>query len=242
MRRLTETGKWQDPWFRRLSHTAKLLWIYATDQCSPVGVVELDPELLSLDLGTKVESGHIKELLGERLQPLGNGRYFLPKFIPFQYGELSERCAPHRRIAQEIARHGLVRRGSAYVHPLAKLPEAGDAEEAAPPAVGEQGGPAAEQPVEPPPGFPKNEAEARLHAAFIGCPEEKAALCYHLAVSRGYRDARGVLIRNFRSYVKTSHELDLERARERQRASERNRGYNAATAAAAADGLEAKVR
>lgn len=116
MKRFTETNKWSDPWFRKLSSTAKLLWIYMCDHADLVGLVELDLELTTQDLRAKVTAGHLDEL-SSRLQHIGGSKYFLTKFIQFQYGELSERCVPHRKILAEIERHGINRVAEGYAYP-----------------------------------------------------------------------------------------------------------------------------
>lgn len=120
MKRFTDTDKWSDTWFRKLSGTAKLLWIYLTDHCNSIGLVDLDFELATIDIGFQVEQKHIEEL-GDRIQSLGNGRLFIPKFINFQYGELSTACTPHRKILKLVADHGLERVGILYRYPTGEF-------------------------------------------------------------------------------------------------------------------------
>ena len=120
MNRFTETLKWSDPWFRRLSPTAKLAWFYAVDHCDNIGVVELDLEFLSADCGSKCNEKTIQEL-GERLQPIGGNRYFIPKFIGFQYGRLSESCRPHEKVIEAIRSHGLVLTPLGYRYPVDRV-------------------------------------------------------------------------------------------------------------------------
>lgn len=114
MKRFTETNKWGDPWFRKLSAAAKLVWLYACDHCDCVGTVHLDCDLLSSDLRIKITHQHFEEIGGERLTSTGSDRYFIPKFIPFQYGELSPNCTPHRKVIAEIERKGIRRVGIGY--------------------------------------------------------------------------------------------------------------------------------
>lgn len=116
MKRFTETLKWQDPWFRRLSGPAKMLWLYALDHCDNIGIVELDFPLVSTDLKTKVTEKHLFEF-GDRLQDIGNGKYFLPKFIGFQYGTLSPNCPAHKRVIQACETHGLEVSDLGYCYP-----------------------------------------------------------------------------------------------------------------------------
>lgn len=122
MKRFTDTAKWSDHWYRKLSGTAKLLWIYLIDNCNPIGLIELDFSITSIDFGQKVEEKHLTEL-GDRVQHLGHGRLFIPKFINFQYGELSTACAPHRKILKLVADHNLIKVGIHYHYPTISLSE-----------------------------------------------------------------------------------------------------------------------
>lgn len=99
----------------------------------------------------------------------------------------------------------LVRSVSSGKEKLARLGQA----EAEAEAEADPGLPARE--VELPPSFPKTEAEARGHAAFVGCPDEFATKMWNKACSRGGRDAKDVPLRNFRAY------LAIEWAYERER-------------------------
>lgn len=77
--------------------------------------------------------------------------------------------------------------------------------------------------LEPPPGFPKTEAEAIAHCAFVGATAESAITAYHKAVSRGFTDASGRPIHNFRSYLKTEQTYaDDRKAREQRQATGKN--------------------
>lgn len=116
LKRFTETDKWRDPWFRELSGSAKLLWEYLRDNCDKIGLVQVNFRLVSSDCGQKVAEEHMAEL-GERVQHFGNGRYFIPEFIHFQYGELSPACYPHKSIIQMVEERALRKEGTKYFHP-----------------------------------------------------------------------------------------------------------------------------
>jgi len=68
-----------------------------------------------------------------------------------------------------------------------------------------------ERQVQLPPGFPKNEAEATVHAAFAGCPDDFAAKTYNKAMQRGGRDSHDVPIRSWRHHLKTEYVYEQER-------------------------------
>lgn len=120
MKRFTETLKWQDPWFRKLSAPAKLLWWYMTDHCDCVGIADIDFDLVSFDSKLKVNESHMAEL-GDRVMRITESKYFIPKFIPFQYGELSETCVAHKKILQAVALNGLTRVALGYQYPKARV-------------------------------------------------------------------------------------------------------------------------
>ena len=110
MKRFTETTKWQDEWFQELNPKHKLFWSYICDNCDCAGVWKVNLRLASFQIGHDFTA---KELLGaftNRIEDLGNGRWWIISFIAFQYGTLSQDCAPHKRIMQVIANHGLEQR------------------------------------------------------------------------------------------------------------------------------------
>lgn len=107
MKRFTDTGKWRDAWVRKLSTQAKMLWIWIVDNCDGAGVFELDLELASFDAGLQFTRQHFDELQS-RISPLGNGKFWIPKFIAFQYGPtLSAKCVPHLRVLELLKSHGI---------------------------------------------------------------------------------------------------------------------------------------
>lgn len=120
MKRFTETLKWRDPWYRRLSPTAKLLWGYLTDNCNCIGLIDLDLEAASFDIGAKVEERHLTEL-ESRTQALGNGKIFIPKFIHFQNGKLSDSCPAHKPIFKLIEFHKIETTEIGYLYPIGRV-------------------------------------------------------------------------------------------------------------------------
>jgi len=120
MKRFTEGGKWGDPWFRQLGMRLQWLWLYICDQCDGAGVIELDWDRVNFESG--VGAGGFKEtdmgLLGDRVRRLAEAKWFIPKFIKFQYGELSGRCQYHVRVMALLKKHGLLIGSDGVVAPL----------------------------------------------------------------------------------------------------------------------------
>ena len=106
MKRFTETTKWQDPWFRKLKPRHKCLWQYLCDACDQTGVIDADWDLISFQIGDKVEADALSAFDG-RICFLENGKLFIRGFIKFQYGVLSHDCKPHRPILALCERHGI---------------------------------------------------------------------------------------------------------------------------------------
>lgn len=120
MKRFTETLKWQDPWFRRLSSGAKMLWLYTLDHADHIGLVELDEVFISQDCGMKITTKHITEL-GDRLEKVSGCKYYMPKFIRFQYGTLSETCPAHKKVIQSIKNDSIFCDSLGYHYPNARV-------------------------------------------------------------------------------------------------------------------------
>ena len=106
LKRFTDTGKWNDPWFRALSPTAKLLWSWLVDHCDNAGVIDPDTALAEFQIGNAVEEKHFTEL-GDRLQRLPNGKLWIPKFIRFQFGELNPESRVHTSVIKLLDFHNI---------------------------------------------------------------------------------------------------------------------------------------
>jgi hypothetical protein len=113
MKRFTETTKWSDPWFRKLPPRAKLLWYWLLDNCDAAGVIDPDLELAGFQCGFEINQSTV-EMIGDRLDKLPCGKYLIPKFIPFQYGELSSECRAHNAVFASLEKHGIDRVSKGY--------------------------------------------------------------------------------------------------------------------------------
>ena len=105
MKRFTETDKWKDSWFRKLPAEVKLAYLYVLDNCDAAGVWDADYELADFQIGVAVGWPKVIDTLGDRLQILPTGKWFLTRFIPFQYGTLSPECKPHQNVLRLMKLH-----------------------------------------------------------------------------------------------------------------------------------------
>lgn len=121
MKRFTETNKWQDHWFRRLSGPAKVLWSYICDQCDAAGVIDLYLPLVAQDTGIKIAESHLQEL-ESRIAVLPSGKIWVTGFIKFQYGKLSRDCKPHSQVFACLEKHGIPDE-AATGNPMHSLPK-----------------------------------------------------------------------------------------------------------------------
>jgi len=119
MKRFTETQKWEDPWFRKLKPEMKLLWQWLLDRCDNAGVIDPDLDLASFQIGYGYPMDTLCDF-GERVIKLPCGKFFIPKFIDFQYGKLSEDCKAHNPVFQSLQKHGIKRVAIGYEYPLRK--------------------------------------------------------------------------------------------------------------------------
>ena len=98
-KRFTCTEKWEDPWFRNLLREYQIFWIYLLDKCDPAGVWKVDFEMAEFCLKQKLSEKEITNAFKDRIKVFDGGqRWFVPKFIAFQYGTLDEMCNPHKSI------------------------------------------------------------------------------------------------------------------------------------------------
>ncbi len=119
MKRFTATEKWEDQWFRRLPLEMKALWSWLLDKCDNAGVIDPDLELASFQIGYQYPTDTLS-VFGDRVIKLSGGKHFIPKFIEFQYGKLSEDCKAHNPVFASLEKHGIERVSIGYEYPLRK--------------------------------------------------------------------------------------------------------------------------
>lgn len=110
-KRFTDTDKFTDPWYRRLSTKNKLLWDWMLCSCDHAGFISIDLEFVELVLGEKYEDNVIETYFFERVLKLGDFKFFIPKFIKFQYGPLNPESRVHLSVIKKLEEHGINLKG-----------------------------------------------------------------------------------------------------------------------------------
>ncbi len=107
---MTDTEKWKKRFVRQLPLEYKLLWVYMLDACDHAGIWDVDMEIAMIYTSAKIKEGKALELFGSHVVELdGGGKWFIPDFIEFQYGEqLSERNNVHRSVISRLNKYGLL--------------------------------------------------------------------------------------------------------------------------------------
>tara|TARA_R100000654_G_scaffold64145_1_gene91632 strand:+ start:214 stop:570 length:357 start_codon:yes stop_codon:yes gene_type:complete len=105
-KRFTDADIWDKLWFRRFSPVEKTLWKYLTDRPTFDGFIEFDNETIKHYTGFE---GEIPEIMKEKLGMIkvDEHQYLLKNWIRFQYNELKENVATHKRIIERLRRKGL---------------------------------------------------------------------------------------------------------------------------------------
>lgn len=108
-KRFTDTQIWEKEWFMALSPRLKCLWRYLTERCDQSGVWEPNWQLASIYIGEAVSSDDLSSF-GKHIEILETGKIFIPDFINFQYGRISESSPAHNPVFRAIEKNRLTNR------------------------------------------------------------------------------------------------------------------------------------
>jgi hypothetical protein len=87
-KRFIDTGFLDQKWIRKLTPERKIFLVYLMLKCDNGGIIDLDIEDVEFWIGKKI--GDIDFLPNDYLIPLNDsGKYFMPKFIEWQYKDLT---------------------------------------------------------------------------------------------------------------------------------------------------------
>ena len=104
-KRFTDSEKFRDTWYRKLSPTMKCFWEYLLSECNSAGIIDIDFESASFHIGAEVTEADISKY-DDRVIKLYDGKYFIPKFIQFQQGILNTQNSAHKPIIACLKKYG----------------------------------------------------------------------------------------------------------------------------------------
>lgn len=127
-KRFLDTGFLDQLWIRKLAPDKKIFLIYLMLKCDNAGIIELDFDDASFWIGKKIEN--LDFLPKGYLIPInGSGKYFMPKFIEWQYPDLSSSKHIIVQARQLLDKYGLIdsefrlKLDNIYVNVTKDLPE-----------------------------------------------------------------------------------------------------------------------
>ena len=107
-KRFTDTEKWKKVWFRNLRPKFKCFWQYVTDNCNHAGIWEVDFNLASYLIGTKLDEEEIRQEFKKQFVELEGGkRWFVKDFVEFQYGCLNPSNNAHKSVLSILEKSGV---------------------------------------------------------------------------------------------------------------------------------------
>lgn len=106
-KRFTDTEKFNDPWYRRLSPKHKCLWEYLLSQCNHAGILQnLDFDMMTFQIGEEITKDDLK-IFENRIKFINDEILFISKFIEFQYGKLNPENRVHSSVLRELKKYSL---------------------------------------------------------------------------------------------------------------------------------------
>lgn len=112
-KRFTDTNKYKKPFIRGLQGAYKLLWDYLYHDCDHAGIWIVDFEIAQLYIGSDMQVNKKDAITffnadEKRIIEIDNGKkWFIPSFIEFQYGELSENNRAHLSVITILKKYNL---------------------------------------------------------------------------------------------------------------------------------------
>ena len=106
-KRFLDTNIWNKKWIRELDPKLKLFWLYLMSKCDHAGIYDVDIELASFQLKVELSEKEILKAFNGNIKIIKNNKWFIPKFIDFQYGTLNDKVNAHRSAINILEKYGL---------------------------------------------------------------------------------------------------------------------------------------
>lgn len=107
-KRFTDSEKWKKRFFKKLCCKYKLLWLYILDDCNHAGIWDIDLEVAGLRVGEEFKEKEVLNIFKDNVIPIDSDeKWFVPKFIEFQYGELNPESRVHQSVIKILDKYNL---------------------------------------------------------------------------------------------------------------------------------------
>lgn len=118
-KRFTDTEKYKDPWFRKLSPKHKILFLFMCDDCNHAGIWKENFDAFNIYYGMQADHKDMKAY-GDKVIKVDSDTYLIKSFIKFQYGNLNPQNKAHFGVIRALTYANIDY--SEYVAPLKPLP------------------------------------------------------------------------------------------------------------------------
>ncbi len=105
-KRFTDTAKWDQAWFRKLSPEMKCVWSFLCDRCDHAGVWEIDIESMSFFIGKEITMHDIQNVFGDKIEVFSETKILIQAFVDFQYGALNPDNRVHQSVISRLEKLG----------------------------------------------------------------------------------------------------------------------------------------
>jgi hypothetical protein len=106
-KRFIDTNLFRKKWIRELESDMKLFWIYLLTDCDHAGIWDVDVDRASFQLNFQLSEEKILNTFHKKIVPFKRDKWFVPKFIEYQYGELNETIRPHASVIKILSKYEL---------------------------------------------------------------------------------------------------------------------------------------
>lgn len=125
-KRFVDPDIWKKAWYRRLEPKMKCVWHYMTENCDISGILELDIDLMSFQIGENISKTEIDNCFKTKIVAIELGKIFIPSFVEFQQNcpinELNNLNNCHKGIINKLKKYAITRAYLGADKPLIRAP------------------------------------------------------------------------------------------------------------------------
>ena len=109
-KRFIDSEIFKSKFLKGLTPEAKLFYIYLFCECDYCGIWKVEMDIAIVRLGISLNEEELLKSLRGKVVPFDDGaKWFIPKFVEFQYGVLSLESKLHKRVFDSLKKENLIR-------------------------------------------------------------------------------------------------------------------------------------